>query len=103
MVLLEFSMAPTGQGESLSEHVARILDVIDRSGVPYQLTPMGTILEGEWDQVMGVVTACFRTLEADCPRIGVHLKVDYRAGPAGRLQAKTAKVEERLGRKLKTG
>ncbi len=58
MVLLEFAMAPHGQGESLSAHVARILDVIDRSGVRYQLTPMGTILEGEWDEVMAVVTAC---------------------------------------------
>ena len=66
MVLLEFSMAPLGQGESVSAHVARILDVIDRSGVPYQLTPMGTILEGEWVEVMAVVTACFETLATDC-------------------------------------
>jgi len=102
MVLLEFSMAPTGQGESLSAQVARILDLIDRSGVPYQLTPMGTILEGEWAEVMGVVTACFEMLAADCPRIGVHIKVDYRAGPAGRLQSKIARVEQRLGRKLRT-
>jgi uncharacterized protein (TIGR00106 family) len=102
MVLLEFAMSPVGQGESVSAHVARILDVIDRSGVPYQLTPMGTILEGEWAEVMGVVTACFETLKADCPRIGVNLKVDYRAGPGGRLQSKTAKVQERLGRRLST-
>jgi uncharacterized protein (TIGR00106 family) len=102
MVLLEFSMAPGGKGESVSAYVARILDVIDRSGVAYQLTPMGTILEGEWDDVMGVVSACFRALETDCTRIGVQMKVDYRAGPAGRLQSKTAKVEERLGRKLST-
>jgi uncharacterized protein (TIGR00106 family) len=102
MVLLEFAMSPVGQGESVSAHVARILDVIDRSGVPYQLTPMGTILEGEWTEVMDVVTACFETLKADCPRIGVNLKVDYRAGPGGRLQSKTAKVQERLGRKLST-
>jgi uncharacterized protein (TIGR00106 family) len=102
MVLLEFSMSPVGQGESVSAAVARILDVIDRSGVPYQLTPMGTILEGEWAQVMGVVTACFETLSADFPRVAVHIKVDYRAGPAGRLQSKIAKVEQQLGRKLRT-
>ena len=60
MVLLEFSIAPVGQGESVSAHVARILDLIDRSGVPYQLTPMGTILEGEWAEVMAVVTALLR-------------------------------------------
>ena len=102
MVLLEFSMAPAGQGESVSAHVARILDVIDKSGVPYQLTPMGTILEGEWAEVMGVVTSCFETLAADFNRVGVHLKVDYRAGPAGRLKSKTAKVQQLLGRKLET-
>lgn len=102
MVLLEFAMAPHGQGESLSSSVARILDVIDQSGVPYQLTPMGTILEGEWDAVMGVVTACFKTLQADCARIGMNLKVDYRAGPDSRLRSKIEKVEQHLGRKLKT-
>ncbi|HVO07201.1 MAG TPA: MTH1187 family thiamine-binding protein [Burkholderiaceae bacterium] len=102
MVLLEFAMAPAGQGESVSAHVARVLDVIDRSGVPYQLTPMGTILEGDWDRVIDVVTACFRELERDCPRIGVNLKVDYRRGTESRLRSKIASVESRLGRKLAT-
>ena len=102
MVLLEFSMSPLSQGESVSAYVARSLDIIDRSGLPYQLTPMGTIVEGEWDACTALVTACFRELERDCNRIVVNLKVDWRAGPAGRLHSKTAKVEERLGRKLST-
>ena len=103
MVLLEFQMAPHGSGESVGRFVAEILDIVDSSGVPYQLTPMGTILEGEWDETMAVVTACFEHLRATgCTRIGVHLKVDWRDGPAGRLQAKTAKVEQLLGRTLRT-
>jgi uncharacterized protein (TIGR00106 family) len=102
MVLLEFSMSPHGQGESLSAHVARIIDIIDKSGVPYQLTPMGTILEGEWEDVMAVVTACFKALQADCPRIGMNLKVDYRAGSEPRMRSKIDKVEAQLGRKLST-
>jgi len=102
MVLLEFAMAPRGVGDSLSPYVARILDVIDRSGVAYQLTPMGTILEGEWDQVMGVVDACFRELERDCKRIGLNMKVDWRAGGESRLKSKIEHVESKLGRKLNT-
>jgi uncharacterized protein (TIGR00106 family) len=102
VVLLEFSIAPVGQGESVSAYVARILDIIDRSGVPYQLTPMGTILEGEWAEVMAVVTHCFEALAKDSPRVALHIKVDYRAGPAGRLRSKIAKVEQTLGRKLQT-
>lgn len=102
MVLLEFAMSPGGKGESVSEWVARILDVIDRTGVTYQLTPMGTILEGDFDAVMQVVTACYRALEPDCPRISMNLKMDYRRGPDSRLKSKTAKIEQRLGRKLAT-
>jgi uncharacterized protein (TIGR00106 family) len=102
MVLLEFAMSPTGEGESLSRHVARVLDVIDRSGVPYQLTAMGTILEGDFDVVMGVVRDCFRVLQADCQRIGMNLKMDYRAGAEPRLRSKIDAVEGHLGRKLRT-
>lgn len=103
MVLLEFAMYPVGKGESLSPYVARSLDIIDKSGVAYQLTPMGTILEGEWNEVMAVVTQCFEAMCADCPRVEVALKVDYREGQASRLATKIASVEDRLGRKLSTG
>lgn len=103
MVLLEFQISPRADGDSVSALVAQAIDIVDRSGLPYQLTPMGTILEGEWDETFAVVKACFDQLRASgCTRIGVHLKVDWRDGPAGRLQAKTAKVEQVLGRKLKS-
>jgi uncharacterized protein (TIGR00106 family) len=102
MVLLEFAMAPAGKGESMSPYVARIVDLIDQSGLPYQLTPMGTILEGDYDAVMAVVATCFRELQRDCSRIAMNLKMDYREGPAGRLQAKTASVQRKVGRALKT-
>ncbi len=102
MVLLEFMMSPTGKGESLSPYVSRVLNVIDESGITYRLTPMGTILEGEWDDVMGVVNTCFQELKRDCSRIGVHIKIDYRASPESRLESKIKSIETKLGKKLKT-
>lgn len=102
MVLLEFSIFPLDKGENLSEHVAKCLDIIDKSGVPYQLTPMGTILDGEWDDVMGVVTDCFKALEADSDRVSTKIKIDYRAGNEVRLKSKIETVENILGRNLET-
>ena len=102
MVLLEFSMSPFAKGESLSPYVARSLDIIDNSGLPYQLTPMGTIIEGEWAEVMAVVTACFEAMQTDCERISTQIKIDYRAGPGGRIKSKIDAVEQRLERKLST-
>ena len=102
MVLLEFSMSPSDKGASLSPYVARSLDIIDKSGLPYQLTPMGTIIEGEWAEVMAVVTACFEAMRTDCDRIGTHIKIDYRAGSEGRMKSKIDAIETKLGRKLST-
>lgn len=100
-MLLEFSMSPLGKGESVSEYVARSLDVIDRSGVPYQLNAMGTVLEGEWDQVIGVVGQCLERMSRDCDRITCTIKFDWRKGATERLQSKIDSAEKRLGRKLK--
>jgi len=102
MVLLEFSMSPFDKGASLSEYVARSLDIIDKSGLPYQLTPMGTIVEGEWAEVMALVTRCFETMSQDCDRISTSMKLDYRAGKSGRLKSKIESIESRLGRTLST-
>ena len=95
-------MSPMTKGESVSVYVARSLDIIDKSGLPYQLTPMGTILEGEWAEVMAVVSACFEAMKADCDRVGTHIKIDYRVGPGGRLKSKVESVQQKLGRKLST-
>jgi uncharacterized protein (TIGR00106 family) len=102
-VLLEFSMFPLGKGESVGKYVARSLDVIDRSGVDYRLHSMGTVLEGEWDEVFAVVRKCYERMRRAAPRIVVTIKVDARRGRKGRLAGKAASVEKRLGRRLKTG
>jgi uncharacterized protein YqgV (UPF0045/DUF77 family) len=52
--------------------------------------------------ILGVVTACFKALQTDCSRIGINLKVDYRAGTESRMRSKIDKVEAHLGRKLAT-
>jgi len=102
MLLLEFSMYPTDKGESVSDYVQGNLEIIDDSGLPYKLGPMGTCLEGEWDEVMAVVTRCFERMQADCGRVAVSLKVDYREGATGRLESKVATVKAKTGRDLST-
>ncbi len=102
MVLLEFSMFPIGKGESVGTYVARSLDIVDRSGVPYRLNPMGTVLEGDWESVFSVVKKCFERMRRECPRVAVTIKVDYRRGRRGALEGKTRAVEKRLGRRLRT-
>ncbi len=99
-VLMEFSMTPLDKGESVSKYVARSLDIIDQSGLPYKLGPMGTCIEGEWDEVMAVVKACKERMAQDCARITVTVKMDIRKGCSGRLTGKIDSVQEKLGRSV---
>jgi uncharacterized protein (TIGR00106 family) len=90
-----------GKGESVGKYVSRSLDIIDKSGVDYRLNPMGTVLEGEWDDVMDVVRQCYQRMSKDCNRVSCTIKIDYRKGHKDRLLGKAASVEKRLKRKLK--
>lgn len=102
MVLAEFSMTPIGKGESVGRYVARVLRIVDRSGLPYRLGPMGTCVEGTWDQVFGLIRTCHRALQRDCPRVSILIKVDVRRGRKGALESKIASVQRHAGRTFRT-
>ena len=94
--IAELSIFPMGEHKNLSPYVARAVRIIKKSGLPYQLGPMGTCIEGEWPEVMAVVSECFEDLKADQDRIYLTLKVDWRAGRLGGLSAKPEAVESLL-------
>ncbi|MBM2815810.1 MAG: uncharacterized protein HW421_2572 [Ignavibacteria bacterium] len=101
MVLAEFSMFPTDKGESVSRWVSQVIDVIDKSGLNYKLTPMGTVIEGSWEEVSALLSKCFKTLEGQCDRIYSSIKIDYRKGDNSRMKSKIEKIESLLERQVK--
>lgn len=103
MVLLEFSVSPLNQGESVSRYVARSLEIIEQSGLDYELHSMGTIVEGELRDVLALLEKCVAAMAEDCDRVTCTAKLDYRRGHAGRIRGKVAAVERILGRELKKG
>lgn len=102
MVLLEFSMSPLNKGDSVSEYVARSLKIIAASGLDYRLHAMGTIIEGEIDQVLAVLRQCLEAMSEDCDRVTCTAKLDYRRGYEGRLDSKVNSVLEKVDMSLKT-
>ena len=102
MLLAEFSIWPMDKGESVGKYVARALDIVDKSGLPYKLGPLGTCIEGEWPAVMAVIQRCYEELAKDSNRIACTLKMDWRKGRTGALDSKVQTVEKELRRKLST-
>ena len=101
MVLLEMSITPLGKGDSVSQYVAECVEIIDRSGLDYELHAMGTIVEGELDQVLDLMRRCIEEVATHSDRVTCSAKLDLRRGHSGRLTSKVASVEQKLGRRVR--
>ena len=100
-VLIDFSIFPIGKGESVSSYISSAVTIVKNSKLPYKLGPMGTTVEGEWDDIVAMVTSCFHEMKKDCGRIYMNIKVDYREGGSSRIKSKVKSVEREQAFQLK--
>ncbi len=101
-MLIEFSIVPIGRGESMGDELARVMRLVDESGLPYKAGPMGTVVEGRWDEIMTLVRRCHEEVLATSPRAITTIKIDDRPSkPMDRMEEKLKSVERRLGRELR--
>ena len=96
-MLVAFSVTPLGVGEGVGEVVAEAVRVVRESGLPNRTDAMFTTVEGEWDEVMGVIHRCVEAVSAGGRRVSVVVKIDYRPeAPDDRIRAKVESLERRL-------
>jgi uncharacterized protein (TIGR00106 family) len=100
-MLCQFSISPAGQ-VSMSSEVAKIIDLIDRSGLMYKTHAMGTIVEGDWDEIMRLIKRCHELMLSNSSRVTTTIMIDDRKDAKDRLAGKVEAVERRLGRKIKS-
>ena len=93
-MIVEFDTYPMGKESGLSEDIAEVSKIVESSELDYQLTAMGTIIEGDWDEVMEVVKKCHHRLRQDYDRVETHVKIDDHAGRTGRIEGKVEAVEK---------
>jgi uncharacterized protein (TIGR00106 family) len=95
-MLVSFSMIPLDKGAHFSEYVARVMRIIEESGLPYELNSMSTVVEGDWDQVFGLIKRCRDELRKDSDRVSIKIWVDDKAGATDQLHEKVESVEKKL-------
>ena len=99
-MLFQLTMFPTDKGDSVSKDVAKVINIIDKSGLPYKLSAMSTIIEGKWEPVMKVINKARLMLRRNHSRIYIVITVDDRKGAQKRLTGKIESIEKRLGREV---
>ncbi len=99
-MLVEFSIVPVGTGESLSDKIANIVRTVESSGLPYRLNPMGTVIEGNWEEVMSIIRKCHDQVLDESPRVVTTIKIDDIPGKKEMITGKISSVERKLGKKV---
>jgi uncharacterized protein (TIGR00106 family) len=97
-VLIAFSVAPSGVGESVAEAVADAVTVVRESGLPNHTDAMFTTIEGDWDECLDVVRRACEAVGRHGDRVSLVLKADIRPGRTGELQAKVDRLEAAIAR-----
>lgn len=100
-MIAELNIEPIGTGSHLSEAVAGVVDLIQRSGLDYQVTAMGTLVEGESEQVWDLLRRCHAMARSRAGRIITGIRIDDRGDEASALHHKVHRVEDILGKELK--
>ncbi len=96
-MIVEISFVPIGVGTSLSRYIAVVIKNIEKSGLKYQLTPMGTIVEGEWKEISNLIDYSHNLIfEMGIERIITNIKIDYRLDKKSSMQDKIDSVKMKM-------
>src|SRR3972149_5376902 len=101
-MIAEISVIPIGEGINLAGHVARIVKIIDESGLDYKLNAMGTVVEGDSDRIFDRITKCNNKMLESAQRVYTTVKIDERKDKKIKMiEHKVQAVEKGIGRSLK--
>ncbi len=98
MALMEISIIPLGTGStSLSKHIASVVKLIEKSGLSYCLSDMGTTIEGEAGELLELAKRLHETpFSQDVKRVYTVIKLDDRRDKKATIGDKVKSVENRL-------
>ena len=99
MAIAEVSIVPIGtQSTSVSSYVAACLEVLEESGLTYELHGMGTIVEGDLKELFEIVLRMHEVpFDAGALRVVTSVKVDDRRDKEATAKDKVGAVKRHLG------
>ncbi|OHB43331.1 MAG: hypothetical protein A2069_01510 [Planctomycetes bacterium GWB2_41_19] len=101
-MIAEISVIPIGEGIDLAGYVARIVKIIDESGLDYKLNAMGTVAEGDSDRIFDLIKKCHNKMLETAQRVYTTVKIDERKDKNTKMiEHKVQAVEKEIGRSLK--
>ncbi len=98
MAVVFVSIAPLGTGTpSVSRYVAGVEKILQGTHLRSQLTAMGTIIEGDLDEILAVIRRMHEhPFTEGAVRVSTLVKIDDRRDKEHTIASKMRSVEEKL-------
>ncbi|MCK8817290.1 MTH1187 family thiamine-binding protein [Natroniella sulfidigena] len=99
MAIVEVTVVPIGTEQpSLSKYVAGCQQILEQEErIEYQLTPMGTIIEGDLDDIFDLIKKLHQhPFEKGALRVTTSIKIDERSDKEASMEQKLNSVEDKL-------
>ncbi len=100
-MLMELTVVPLARGRSLSNDLAEVIGLIDDSKLPYKVTEFGTLIEGSWDELMGIAKKSHTTIRKKTDRVLILIRIDDYGDRKDLLSTTIPHVEQHLGRPVR--
>lgn len=100
MAIVEVSIVPLGtQTPSISKYVAKALKVLqDEKDIKYELTAMGTIIEGDLERLLSLVGKMHQSaFDTGAMRVLTTVKIDERRDKTSSMSSKIESAKRELG------
>lgn len=99
MAVVFVTIAPLGTAStSLSRYVAGVERILRDSGLRHELTAMGSIIEGNLDEILPVLRKMHeQPFGQGAARVSTLIKIDDRRDKPGSIEGKLRSVREKLG------
>ena len=99
MAVVQVSVVPVGTGTpSVSSYVACAVAVLaNQKELKYQITPMGTVIEGDLDKVLGVIQKMHQSVFGEnIQRVLTTVIIDDRRDKMSTMESKVSAVKKKL-------
>ena len=99
MAIAEISIVPVGtKTTSLSKHVARAIKVVQKEeNIKYELTSMGTIIEGKLPDILRTIEKMHESsFDQEPYRLLTTIRIDDRRDKVSSMSRKIASVKKKL-------
>lgn len=97
--IMNFAIFPIDKGAHVGEYVSKVIEHIKNSGLAFEFTPMGTVIEADTvPELLKLVQEAYEILDPVSDRVYCVMQMDANKKKSNLIKSKKASIETRIGK-----